>query len=91
MFLFFVFYLFVIFVNFSKKTNLLFPFFFILPLFFVFAFLFICFFLSFFFVFTSSLHSGKSKVTRVTVGRDIHQPTKVIEFVKLILRSLNSN
>ena len=28
------------------------------------------------------LHSGRSKVTRVTVGRD----TKVFEFVKLMLR-----
>ena len=32
--------------------------------------------------FQGSVHSGRSKVTRVTVGRD----TKVFEFVKLILR-----
>ena len=32
------------------------------------------------------LHSGRSKVTWRTVGRDADQPTKVFEFVKLILR-----
>ena len=32
------------------------------------------------------LHPGRSKVTRVTVGRD----TKVFEFVKMILRPLKS-
>ena len=51
-------------------------------LFFLLAFLFILFFLVFVFVFScvsvhfpASLLSGRSKVTRVTVGRDIHQPT----------------
>ena len=79
---FFVFNLFVIFVNFSKN-EFVFPFFFHFAPFLCFRVSFHLFFLSFF---TSSLHSGKSKVARVTVGRDIHQPTKVIEFVKLILR-----
>ena len=50
---------------------------------------FLCFFLIsflFIFCFKGSLHSDRSKVTRVTVGRDMHQPTKVFELVKLILR-----
>ena len=34
--------------------------------------------------------SGRSKVTRGKVGRDIDQPTKVFEFVKLILRPQRS-
>ena len=51
----------------------------------------ICFFSFFDFdVFFSYLHSGRSKVTRGTVGRHIQQPTKVFEFVKLILRPLRS-
>ena len=64
--------------------------------FFVFTFVSFHFLLSFFFllaflsIFKSSSDSGKSKVTRVTVGRDIHQPTKVFEFVKLILRPSES-
>ena len=37
-----------------------------------------------FFFKKNSLHSGRSKVTRVTVGHDKDQPTKVFEFVKLI-------
>ena len=53
--------------------------------FFLLAFLFIFFFFLRFFSFFFSI-SGRSKVRRVTVGRDIHQPTKVFEFVKLILR-----
>ena len=59
------------------------------PVFFIcvsFHFLFscLCFLLPFPFhiCFRGSSHSGRSKVTRVTVGRD----TKVFEFVKLILR-----
>ena len=56
---------------FKKKTR-----------FFSFFFVFAC--VSFHFLFFSLgyLHSGKSKVKRVTVGRD----TRVFEFVKLILR-----
>ena len=37
-----------------------------------------------------SLHSGRFKVTRATVGRDILQPNKVFEFVKLTLRLYRS-
>ena len=60
--------------------------------------LFFFFFFSFFFDFLiffsfhfsirffCSVHLDRSKVTRVTVGRDTDQPTKVFEFVKLILR-----
>ena len=45
------------------------------------------FLLAFLFIFEGSLHSGRSKVTRVTVGRDTDQPTKVfVEFVKFVLR-----
>ena len=45
------------------------------------------------FLFNSNFVSSKviyiragGRVTRVAVGRDIHQPSKVFEFVKLILR-----
>ena len=43
-----------------------------------------------FFFFLRFFHSGRSKVTRATVGRDTDQPSKVWEFVKLILRPLRS-
>ena len=53
-----------------------------------FYFFFCVFLMSFLFIFCfkGSLHSDRAKVTRVTVGRDMHQPTKVFELVKLILR-----
>ena len=45
---------------------------------FIFRFFFCLLFFSFFCVFLScSLHWGRSKVTRVTVGRDIDQPTRL--------------
>ena len=52
-------------------------------------------FFSFFLVFFKCyLHSGRSKGTRATVGRDTsgdtNQPTKVFQFVKLILRPQRS-
>ena len=40
------------------------------------------FLLAFLFIFRFFAHSGRSRVTRMTVGRD----TKVFEFVKFILR-----
>ena len=40
-----------------------------------------------FFVFSRFFIFGWSKVTRVTVGRDIHQPTKVFEFVIATLKA----
>ena len=46
------------------------------PFFLSFLFFFFFFLLAFLFIFFSffnSLHSGRSKVTRVTVGRDVHQ------------------
>ena len=58
--------------------SFVFFFFFIFPVFLILAFLFIFFFSSFHFCLVflkDSLHSGKSKVTRVTVGRDTNQPT----------------
>ena len=75
-----LFFIFSMFVDFS----FIFPFlFFIFLIFFVFLFLFLFFHfvfphfscVSFHFLFLSSLHSGRSKVARGTVGRDIHQPT----------------
>ena len=75
----------LIFVDFFKKKICA-----LLSDFFIFDFLIFSFDSVFFeFVFGSS-HSGKSQVTRVTVGRDTNQPTKVFEFVKLILRPLKS-
>ena len=63
-----------------------------LSLFLLLAFLIILLFFDVFF--KGSLHSGKSEVTRVTVGRDTNgdtnQPTKVFEFVTLILRPSRS-
>ena len=60
---------------------------FFLPFFlaFLFIFLFFLFFFRFFSFCKRSLHSGRSRVTRVN-GRSQHRPTKVLEFVKLILR-----
>ena len=88
--------LFVVFLFFS------FLFFFHFLDFFVLAFLFIfscfCFFCKRFFFLGEglffgkkrSLHSGRSKITRRTVGRDTDQLTKVFEFVKFILRPKKS-
>ena len=65
------FYVFILFFHFSRFFFLAFLSIFIFPVFFFLAFL----FLFFLFFEKNSLHSGRSKVTRVTVGRDIDQPT----------------
>ena len=48
------------------------------------------FFLAPLFIFLGNLHSGRSKVTRGTVGRDIHQPAnQSFRVCKVNLATLN--